>query len=210
MYFDGFPEDRNMVLSHHNNFINNIMLVIHFELTLGSARVEVTIASIGTAQVGFAINLDTARKLRQTLFLRRVLDSPQVNQADYLAGQRRFGNLDAPCPDEIQLEHVLQEREERRSGKNNWMTATARISGDDSMEADAEKLGLHSGQRGRGLKTPLIVAVAELDMDLIDSTPGWDSPRWEDGGASARRPPAASVMVMGGLGNGAGHLLLGG
>ena len=40
-------------------------------------------------RVGFAINLDTARKLRETLFLRRVLDSPHVNQADYLAGQRR-------------------------------------------------------------------------------------------------------------------------
>ena len=35
MYFDGFPEDRNMVLSHSNNFINNIMLVIHFEMMLG-------------------------------------------------------------------------------------------------------------------------------------------------------------------------------
>eukprot|EP00435_Cladocopium_sp_Y103_P011370 s594_g2.t5 len=189
MYFDGFPEDRNMVLSHSNNFINNIMLVIHFEM------------------VGFAINLDTARKLRQTLFLRRVLDSPHANQADYLAGQRRqaeleqqnshtrplkFGKLDAPCPDEIQLEHVLQAREGERSGKNNWMTATAslaakkdlipadlsvdrylplstqgmamldrhfsemaRISGDDCAEADPE-------------------AVAELDMDLIDTAPGWD------------------------------------
>lgn len=193
MYFDGFSEDRNMVLSHSNNFINNIMLVIHFEL------------------VGFAINLDTARKLRETLFLRRVLDSPHANQADYLAGQRRqaeleqqnshtrplkFGKLDAPCPDEIQLEHVLQAREAERSGKNDWMTATAslaavkkdrvpadlsvdrylplntqgmamldrhlsemaRISGDDCVEADAE-------------------AVAELDMDLIDTAPGWDSPK---------------------------------
>lgn len=195
MYFDGFPEDRNMVLSHSNNFINNIMLVIHFEM------------------VGFAINLDTARKLRETLFLRRVLDSPHVNQADYLAGQRRqaeleqqnshtrplkFGKLDAPCPDEIQLEHVLQAREDERSGKNDWMTATAslaalavkkdrvpadlsvdryltlntqgmamldrhfsemaRISGDDCAEADPE-------------------AVAELDMDLIDTAPGWDSPK---------------------------------
>jgi len=32
--------------------------------------------------------------------------------------------LDAPCPDEIQLEHVLQAREDERSGKNDWMTAT--------------------------------------------------------------------------------------
>ena len=36
----------------------------------------------------------------------------------------RFGKLDAPCPDEIQLEHVLQAREAERSGKNDWMTAT--------------------------------------------------------------------------------------
>lgn len=34
MYIDGFPEDRNIVLSHANNFINNIMLVVHFEMTL--------------------------------------------------------------------------------------------------------------------------------------------------------------------------------
>lgn len=45
MYFDGFPEDRNMVLSHHNNFINNIMLVIHFEMTLGSTERPFTMAS---------------------------------------------------------------------------------------------------------------------------------------------------------------------
>lgn len=45
-------------------------------------------------RVGFAINLDTARKLRQSLFLRRVLESPHVNQADYLAGQRRSGTKD--------------------------------------------------------------------------------------------------------------------
>ena len=32
MYFDGFPEDRHMVMNHSTNFINNIMLVIHFEM----------------------------------------------------------------------------------------------------------------------------------------------------------------------------------
>eukprot|EP00434_Breviolum_minutum_P012651 symbB.v1.2.011150.t1/scaffold732.1/size241626/24 len=132
MYIDGFPEDRNIVLSHANNFINNIMLVVHFEM------------------VGFAINLDTARKLRQSLFLRRVLESPHVNQADYLAGQRRqaeleqqnshtrplkFGNLDAPCPDDIQLEHVLQARENKRNADSMWLSASASA----AMAADPKK-----------------------------------------------------------------------
>ena len=39
MYFDGFPEDRHMVMNHSTNFINNIMLVIHFEMPLGRRAV---------------------------------------------------------------------------------------------------------------------------------------------------------------------------
>ena len=35
----------------------------------------------------------------------------------------RFGHLDAPRPDEIQLEHVLQGRADEKSGKMNWMAA---------------------------------------------------------------------------------------
>lgn len=76
MYFDGFPEDRHVVLNYSNNFINNIMLLVHFEM------------------MGFQINLDTARKLRSNLFLRRVVDSPHVNQTDFLAGQRRQAELE--------------------------------------------------------------------------------------------------------------------
>ena len=53
------------------------------------AYLACTAHHIFAPRVGFAINLDTARKLRETLFLRRVLDSPHANQADYLAGQRR-------------------------------------------------------------------------------------------------------------------------
>eukprot|EP00913_Durusdinium_trenchii_P021886 g20565.t1 len=112
MYFDGFPEDRH-------------------EFTADAVR------------MGFQINLDTARKLRSNLFLRRVVDSPHVNQTDFLAGQRRqaeleqqnyhtrplkFGHLDAPRPDEIQLEHVLQARADRRDGKSNWLSASVSLS----------------------------------------------------------------------------------
>ena len=42
MYFDGFPEDRNIVLSHSSNFINNIMLVIHFEMMLASLLAHIS------------------------------------------------------------------------------------------------------------------------------------------------------------------------
>ena len=45
-------------------------------------------------RMGFQINLDTARKLRATLFLRRVVESPQVNQTNFLAGQRRQAELE--------------------------------------------------------------------------------------------------------------------
>ena len=40
--------------------------------------------------------------------------------------------MDAPLPDEIQLEHVLQAREDQRSGRNNWM-------GSVSVSAAAKK-----------------------------------------------------------------------
>eukprot|EP00437_Effrenium_voratum_P014950 CAMPEP_0181446432 /NCGR_PEP_ID=MMETSP1110-20121109/26102_1 /TAXON_ID=174948 /ORGANISM="Symbiodinium sp., Strain CCMP421" /LENGTH=660 /DNA_ID=CAMNT_0023570511 /DNA_START=24 /DNA_END=2006 /DNA_ORIENTATION=+ len=122
MVFDGFPEDRNSILNHSDNFMNQIVLVIQFEM------------------LGFQINLDTAKKLRRSLFLQRVLQHPHVNQVDYLRGQQRqaelesqnlhtrplkFGHLDAPRPDEIQLEHVLQGRADEKSGKMNWMAAAS-------------------------------------------------------------------------------------
>lgn len=109
MYCDGFHEDRKNFLTYTKNFINKIVLVIHFELT------------------GFQLNVDSVRRLRR-IFIPRVLTSPHQNQHDYIKGQRRqqelesnqatvsgprplkFGFLDAPQPDEVQLEHVLQAR----------------------------------------------------------------------------------------------------
>ena len=42
-----------------------------------------------------------------------------------------------PLPDEIQLEHVLQAREEQRSGRNNWMGS---VSVSNSMKKEVKEL----------------------------------------------------------------------
>jgi len=136
LFFDGFPDDRHAVISNDHNFMNNIVMVIHFEL------------------MGFQINLDTAKKLRRGLFLPRVLQRPHVNQDEYLRGQRRqaelenqllglgtrplkFGHLDAPRPDEIQLEHVLQGRAELLSGKTSaWMSQSAAMYANKNREKE--------------------------------------------------------------------------
>eukprot|EP00931_Biecheleriopsis_adriatica_P085830 TRINITY_DN60618_c0_g1_i1.p1 TRINITY_DN60618_c0_g1~~TRINITY_DN60618_c0_g1_i1.p1 ORF type:complete len:689 (+),score=153.46 TRINITY_DN60618_c0_g1_i1:49-2115(+) len=106
---DGLNEDRQFFTTYSKNFMNKIALVTHYELT------------------GFQINVDTVRRARKRLFIPRVLESPHTNQSDYLKGQRRqqelesqnsnsgiralsFGNQDAPPPDEMQLDHVMQGR----------------------------------------------------------------------------------------------------
>lgn len=134
MLVDGFVEDRPLYIKHGDDILLKASQIAHFELA------------------GFQVTSETVRRGRHRLFLRRVVQSPHVDQQEFLKGKKRqemlenhsagtqdrplqFGDLSGTPLEESQLDHCLfgsdvHRREVQKlvdAGKQAWEMDTTPI-----------------------------------------------------------------------------------
>lgn len=145
--YDAFEEDKDNLKKHSGDMLDKLSRVAHFEA------------------LGFQMDKDTARKARNRLFLRRVVQSPETDQVTFLQGLARRQLLEthldarplsfAPSPDgdNSQLDtHQLEDlwdnlHQGKFQGKERWRpkhadglsSSQSRSSGKLSEDQEAER-----------------------------------------------------------------------
>jgi len=157
---DVFESDRAQLIMYAEPLLDKLMLIVHYEVS------------------GFQLNVETARKARRRLFVRRVIQNPHVNQREHekahndsqkvlnTRGPLVFGNQDALPLDDHQIELVM----------------TARADGADSRAAKTGR-SLVGCASEPGLGLPAIVntgialgATGQADMQLREGLQTWGGP----------------------------------